>query len=471
MSLAQRVVLAAALVGLGCGEEAGTDAGPPRIDAGPPPPPPGYDGGTVTRIPESEAAAGRESCRFERGAFPWETIGEEHPIGDDLPFDHLILLMQENRSFDHYFGTMPGVDGIPPGATNPDAMGAPVEVAHTDEFCILDVSHGWNASHLQFAGGANSGFVTTNDPLGARSLGYFDGTDLPFYWDLAQTFAFSDHHHCSVLGPTLVNRLYHLGASSLGRISNGPADSDRFPAEGEAHIFAQLDRVGVEWRVYYETVPVIWGLYPGYGLHPIRRNRARPMEEIWDDLAAGDLPPVVFVDPGFEISNRIEATDEHPPANPQYGQAWVRRLVTAVMESPLWQTSAILITYDEHGGFYDHVPPPDACPPGDHPPDLGSGDIDARFDRLGFRVPLFVVSPWSRPGYVSDRVTDLTSITRLLQTRFMMPALTGRDANAWPMLDMFDFEDPPFMDPPALTEAPIEDRGVARCEATFPGGG
>ena len=465
------LALAAGLAACG-GDPEGTDAGPPP----PPPPsdaggPPGYDGGDVTRVPEAEAEAMRESCAFERGAFPWQTIGEEFPIGDELPFDHLFLLMQENRSFDHYFGTMPGVDGIPVDAQNPDADGAPVTPFHTTDFCIRDVNHGWNGSHAQFADGANTGFVTTNDPLGARALGYLDRTDLPFYWDLAETFAFSDHHHCSVLGPTFVNRLYHLGASSVGRIDNGPADTDRFPAEGEPHVFAQLDRVGVEWRVYYEAVPVIWGLYPSYGLHPRRRDRARPIAELYDDLAAGDVPPVVFVDPGFEVMNRIESTDEHPPANPQHGQAWVRGVVTAVMGSPVWTSSVMVITYDEHGGFYDHVPPPDACPPGDYPPDTEGGDVDARFDRLGFRVPLWVVSPWSRPGYVSDRVTDLTSVTRLVQTRFGMPALSGRDANAWPMLDMFDFDDPAFMTPPTLAEAPIEDRGVTQCAAAFPDGG
>ena len=457
----------------GCDPETGTDGGPPPgVDAGPPPPPPGYDAGPVTRVPESEASAGRTSCRFGRGAYAWETVGEEYPVGDDIPIERFIMMMMENRSFDHYFGTMPGVDGIPMGASNPDASGAPVETFHTTDFCIHDVAHGWNASHRQYNDGANDGFVTTNDPMGGRALGYFDGTDLPFYWDLAQTFAFSDHHFCSVLGPTFVNRLYFMGGSSVGRIDNGPADTARAPTDsGEYNIFMQLDRAGVEWRYYYETVPAIWGTYPMYGLHPRRRDKARPMAEFWDDLAAGNLPPVVYIDPGFEIMNRIESTDEHPPANPQQGQAWVRSVVTAVMDSPVWQETAVIVTYDEHGGFYDHVPPPEACAPGDYPPDLEGGSIDAGFDRLGFRVPLYVVSPWSRAGYVSDQVTDLTSVLRLVQARFGLPALTARDANAWPMLDMFDFDAPPFMVPPTLAEAPLEMRGLTQCVMAFPDGG
>jgi len=148
----------------------------------------------------------------------------------------------------------------------------------------------------------------------------------------------------------------------------------------------------------------------------------------------------------------------------------VRDLVTRVMESDLWARTAIIITYDEHGGFYDHVPPPEACAPGDHPPDLGAGSEAGAFDRLGFRVPLIVVSPYSRPGHVSDRVTDLSSVLRLVQARYLLPALTGRDANAWPLLDMFDFSSPALLDPPELAEAPVNEERVTACRAAFPEG-
>ncbi len=114
------------------------------------------------------------------------------------------------------------------------------------------------------------------------------------------------------------------------------------------------------------------------------------------------------------------------------------------------------------------MPPPEACSPGDHPPDDAGEFADDEYERYGFRVPLFVISPWSRAGYVSDRVTDLTSVLRLVQARFGLPAITGRDANAWPLLDMFDFESPPFMEPPTLADAPIDEAGVARCTAAFP---
>ena len=458
-----------------CDSPAVPDAGPPDAgnagrDGGTDAGPPGYDGGPVTRIPESEAAAARAACAYGRGAMPWQTVGEEHPIGDDIPIDHFIILMQENRSFDHYFGMMPGVEGIQAGASNPDGSGASVDAFHTDEYCIVDVAHSWNGSHRQFNGGANDGFVTTNDPSGGRALGYLDRSDLPFYWDLAETFSMSDHHHCSVLGPTWINRMYFVAGSSFGLIRNTALPAERIPEEGEHLIFEELDRAGVSWGIYYESVPFIFGGFPQYSLRRPNRARTYLMERFFTDLEAGTLPSVSYVDPSWSATHGVDATDEHPPANPQRGQAWVRELVTRVMESELWPRTAIIITYDEHGGFYDHVPPPEACPPGDYPPDLVPSSEPGAFDRLGFRVPLIVVSPYSRPGHVSDQVTDLSSVLRLLQTRYMLPALTGRDANAWPLLDMFDFSSPALLEPPELAEAPVDEARVAACRAAFPEG-
>ncbi len=438
------------------------DAGPP--DAGPP----GYDGGPITRIPESEAAAGRASCAYARGAMPWQTLGEEVPIGDDIPIDHFIIIMQENRSFDSYYGTMPGVEGLPDGASNPRADGTPVPSFHADEYCIEDVAHSWNGSHREYNDGANDGFVVANDPNGERAMGYLDESDLPFYWDLSRTFAMSDHHHCSVLGPTWVNRFYFLSATSFGNASNDPIDTSRLPAEGEHVIYQELDRAGVSWGIYYEAVPFIYGGYPHWAFRGAAQSHIHEFDEMWTALENGTLPSVVYVDPQWDFSGGVDAHDEHPPANPQRGQAWMRDLVTRVMQSDIWPRTAIIITYDEHGGFYDHVPPGDACPPGDFPPDLDPGDAPGDFDRYGFRVPMIVVSPYSRPGYVSDQVTDATSVLRLLQARYLLPALTGRDANAWPLMDMFDFSTPALLTPPELAEAPVDQAHVDACHAAFP---
>ncbi len=416
--------------------DGGVDA-PVSTDAGPP-----YDAHYEgPRVTEAEAEPMRASCAFERGAMPWETLGSEYPIGDDIPIEHIIMLMQENRSFDHYFGTMPGVDGIPPGASNPNAAGDPVEPFHTTEYCIEDVGHGWNPSHREWNDGANDGFVTANDPDGERALGYLDGSDLPFYWDLYSRFAMSDHHHCSLLGPTWVNRIFYMAGTSFGLTRNTPIPMDRLVEPYV--IFNLLDERGLDWRIYNPGLPFALGGFPDV----ISRNfdRLASIDQLHADLAAGTLPPVSYVDPAFAGANQ---SDEHPPANIQVGQAFVRDIVEAVMASPLWDRTVLIITYDEHGGFYDHVPPPEACPPGDYPPELEPGDDPGDFDRYGFRVPLVVVSPYSRAGYVSDRVTDHGSILRFVETRFLMPALTARDANAWPLMDMFDFDAPPFMTPP-----------------------
>jgi phospholipase C len=131
-----------------------------------------------------------------------------------------------------------------------------------------------------------------------------------------------------------------------------------------------------------------------------------------------------------------------------------------------WERTLFIVTFDEHGGFYDHVAPPDACPPDDIHPILGAGDTVAEFDRLGIRVPIVIISPWSKAGYVSHTTTDHTSVLRLLEARYGLPALTNRDANAWPLLDMFDFAAPPFTTPPSdLAAATIDSSHVDACAA------
>lgn len=460
----------ALLVGLSlvaCGDDGSArdeDSGPPAVDMGMP----AVDMGPVplptipSRVPETEAAASRESCAFGKGAMPWETVGEEHPIGDAIPIDHVIVVIQENRSFDHYFGAMEGVDGFDESYTNPDAEGTPVAPFHTTEYCIEDVAHGWNAVHTQVGDGSMDGFIATNEPNGERAMGYLDGSDLPFYWDLYSTFAMSDHHFCSVLGPTWVNRYYAMSGTSFGLTGNGAIPEERIPADEPHVIMQQLDERRLGWRVYQSDVPFVLG---GYGHYAGRRLRnIKPLDDFFEDLAAGELPPVTFVDPSF--FQGVEQTDEHPPANPQFGEQFVHSLTTALFESPLWERTAMVITYDEHGGFFDHVEPPEACPPGDYAPDR-----DGAFDQYGIRVPLVVVSPYAKAGYVSDRVTDLTSVLRFIQTRWLLPAFTGRDANAWPLLDLFDFESPPFMDPPTLTTPTIDPDRRAACQEAFPDSG
>ncbi len=426
------------------------------------------DVGAFTRIDETVASAGRTGCMYDRGAWPWETLGTGVPIGNDIPIHHFILLMQENRSFDSYFGRMPGVAGIPAGTTNPDGSNPAVASFHSTTYCTVDTNHEWDGSHLEYHDGANDGFVTQNNPMGARAMGYFDDTDIPFYWDLAHTFAMSDHHHCSVLGPTWVNREFYLAASSFGMITNDAVPTTAFPGDGQDRtIFQALNSAGVSWHVYYESAPFIWGAFSGWALRPEQRAHQSSFTNFYADLAAGNVDSVVWIDPRWTTTG-VTNDDEHPPTNPQVGQAFIRDLITHVMDSPIWNDTAIIFTYDEHGGFYDHVPPTAACPPGDgFAPRLGASDYVADFDRYGFRVPLIVVSPYARTGYVSSHVTDHTSILRLLEARYLMPALTARDANAWPLTDMFDFTTTNTVHSSDLAAAPIDAAHTAACAAAF----
>ncbi len=425
------------------------------------------------RPSDVERAEQRLECAFDRGSRAEETLGREVPVGRDIPIDHFIVLMLENRSFDHYFGAMPGVDGFPAGASNPDAQGAPVSPYHETEYCIEDVAHSWSACHEQYGGGTNDGFVVTNDPGGARAMGYYDETDLPFYYDLYRTFAMSDRHFCSALSSTWTNRWYFTSATSFGRTFNQTLP-DGFFAEhyGDEpyNIYTLLESAGLDWRLYYSDVPWAIGGYPetmyDHLFNAGNGGPVRPLEDFYRDVEAGDLPEVTYLDPSYFAG--VEQTDEHPPANPQFGQAFVAEVVDAVMRGPLWSRTALIVTYDEHGGYYDHVPPPSACVPDDFPARDSDGSLRADgFDRLGFRVPLLVVSPYARRGHVSHEVTDHTSILRLIEARFGLGALSRRDANAWPMTDMFDFEHPDFSIP-QLVEPTIDEARVAACHAAFP---
>jgi phospholipase C len=267
-----------------------------------------------------------------------------------------------------------------------------------------------------------------------------------------------------MLGPTWTNREYYLSGTSFGQIENVSIPSDRYTAgaDGDHIIMQALDRAGVSWHVYYTTVPFVWGAYSSWALRPEQRSRMSNVSSFYDDLASGNVASVVWIDPSWTTSGTT-TTDEHPPADPQFGQAWVRDVIQHVMDSPIWNDTAIILTYDEHGGFYDHVPPPAACPPDGFAPTLGAHDFDAQYDRLGFRVPLIVVSPYARPHYVSNHVTDHASILRLLEARFLMPAMTARDANAWPLTDMFDFASTNTTRSSDLAAAPIDEAQRTAC--------
>jgi phospholipase C len=412
----------------------------------------------------NDPAAKRAACTFKAGALPANTVACS---GRSIPIDHIVLLMQENRSFDHYFEKLHGngqddVDVAPAGTTNPGPGDAgTIPLAHETRYCFDDTDHSWKASHEEWDNGKNDGFAIANaeanDPSGARAMGYFDQNDIPFYFQLASTFSISDHYFCALLGPTWPNRMYFYAATSFGLTSN------TLPPAGATTIMDALNKANVSWKIYRSTTPAATMFV---SMVTANINKIVDVSQFAADAAAGTLPAVSWIDPEFTSPDYGGETSEHPPADMQTGQHFVYEQIKALMNSPLWPHSAMFITYDEHGGIYDHVPPPPACPPDNIPP-----ATDAQlggFDRLGFRVPVFVISPYAKAHFVSHDVHTHTSILRFVEARFNLPALTARDANSDAMLDMFDFKSPPFVTPPTLTEPSIDQGKLNACLAEYP---
>ncbi len=384
--------------------------------------------------------------------------------------NHILVLMQENRSADHYLGQL-NAQGQPayeaePTTGNPDPLNPPNVITpfHKTTLCeTSDLNHSWNGTHQEWNGGAMDGFTAANDinsanpdpadPSGARTMGYYDQTDLPFYYKLHNTFATADHYFSSVLSQTYPNRFFLLAGTSFGHIRN-----DNPPPGGfvQKSIFNLMGQAGITWKIYNEQVP--FGSFFHY-VQVHAQGHIFPISQYYADVKSGNLPQVSFIDP-ILIGDKNVEDDEHPPANVQVGQRFVYKIVNNLTKSVSWHDSVLFITYDEHGGFYDHVAPPAAVAPDGIAPMLQPGDTVAGFDRLGIRVPTVVVSPFSKVHYVSHNVYDHTSILRFIEKRFNLPALTARDAAADPMLDMFLFNNahfpygPDFSPQPAVTPCP-----------------
>jgi phospholipase C len=391
-------------------------------------------------------------CPYKAG----DKLADTHPTlprAADIKLDHIIVLMQENRSFDHYFQALPtdaglDVDVAPSSASNPSLEG-PVSFSLAATPCLGVVPHSWNAVHRQIAYGM-SGFAFEG---GRTAMQHYDASWLPFYYTLASTFSVADRYFSSVPGPTWPNRMFMLSGTSYGHIRNAPPPA----RDEERSIFHQLEEAGVTWAVYAAARPTFEEqIFP-----KLASEKGEHFLDVPAFLAAassGELP-------AFSWVTSAGQHNEHPPKNVQEGEEFVEAIVSAVLHSPAWERTALFFTYDEHGGFYDHVPPPSACPPDKTAPIRRSDDVNEGFDRLGVRVPLIVISPFAKRHYVSHTVYDHTSILRFVQARFDLPALSGRDAHAVPPLDMFDF-DATDMSVPELPPAAEDPAWVSQCPDT-----
>jgi len=444
---------------------------------------------------------------------------------------HIIFLAQENRSFDHYFGalrgywaqngypdqsfdglpqfnpssgaaplkgpapTIPGCDpSLPPPSDCVFAAKNPVTSYHLNTQCIENPSPSWNESHVDWdyndavgqMPAALNGFVWAaghdaralnppfNDVNGIRAMGYYDGSDLNYYYFMASKFATSDRWFHPVMTRTPPNRAYLIAGTSQGYaypIGTNSADTALLTA---TTIFQELQTAGVSWKIYVDpekstcsgppydsaclvSLSSIQDFQWSQTIPTQYPQNIAPISQYFADLQSGTLPQVALIEPASDAG-----FDEHPtnsdlaPSDIQLGANYVSTLINGLMTSSSWKDSVFILTFDEFGGLYDHVSPqPAVSPDGIQPVDLLPLDVCTQstgptcdFVYTGYRVPLIVVSPYTRKNYVSHSVADLSAILKLIETRFHVPALTKRDAAQIDMAEFFDFSNPAWMTPP-----------------------
>src|SRR6266566_3964779 len=377
---------------------------------------------------------------------------------------HIIFFVQENRSFDNYFGRLGlykaslglanDVDGLNLNVTLPNTKGQPVHPFHYQTVCTENLSPAWNESHVDVDGGKMDGYMLTTtsvpstiDPTGTRAMGFYDQSDLPYYYELAARFATSDRFFSPLLSNTVPNRLYLFTATSFGNIFPPTPPAGGFT---QPTIFDHLDQAGVSWRYYYQDAATSAFIQQ---FSTYKRDAAKVVSITnWQTDVQNDatLPSVIFIERAG-----TSGRDEHPGNNVQVGAADAANIINTLIHSPSWPDSAFILTYDEGGALYDHVRPAREVKPDSIAPKLRSGDKPGDFNQSGFRVPMVVISPWVRPSFVSHTARDYTSILRLIEDTFSTSSLTLRDANADNMMEFFNFSGaPPLLTPPTLPPQP-----------------
>jgi len=360
---------------------------------------------------------------------------KDPPGGSLRDIEHIVIAMQENRSFDHYFGTMPGVRGFADPAAIMLPGGGPVfrqpnpghaqgylapfhlDTRTTSAQATPGTDHSWPTQHLAWNNGAMDRWVQAKGPF---TMGYFTQADIPFQWALAEAFTVCDHYFCSVLGPTNPNRLYMwTGTIDPGGAGGGPV-TDNSPAHDNVTLSwttypERLQRAGVSWQVYqeednYDDNALAW--FKQFASAPAtsplwqRGMRRRPAGWFEADARAGRLPQVSWL-------VAPTAQTEHPAYFPAAGAEYIASKLDAIASNEdLWHKTLFIVTYDENDGLFDHVPPPVATR-GTRSEYVGGEPIGP-----GFRVPAVVVSPWSVGGRVCSDVLDHTSLIRIIERRF-----------------------------------------------------
>ena len=369
-------------------------------------------------------------------------VSTAYPKPRNLPIDHFVVLMMENRSFDHYLGWRPDVDGRQAGLSYPDDQGKLHKthpLAPDFQGCgFKDPDHSWLGGRVEYGNGKLDGFYKANDEF---AIGYYVEKDLPFLPALAQAFTVYDHYHAALLGPTYPNRHYQWAAQSGGQKSNViPSSNLGNPWET---IFDRASAAGLSVGYYYTDIPFA-ALYGSRGL-----AWAKPMSQYMTDAAAGNLPNIAFVDPGFLNEDQGLSSDEHPHGDPRVGQLLMSQVVKAFLSSPNFRRGAMFVNYDEWGGFFDHVSPLFV------PDDRSSKKLAKSFGVTGFRTPAVAISPWARRGYVSHAAMTHVSILKLISYRFGLGWLNTRHRYSSDIGRTFDFSKPNYNVPDLPTPSPV----------------
>jgi phospholipase C len=417
---------------IGCGDDGnqapGDDVGDADAASGPP---------DATRIDATEETA----CTATSALTPAELLAG---------IDAMVVLCMENRSFDHYLGALrlvegrTDIDGLTGVETNPAPGGAePVPVHLLEDFTPADPPHEWDACHEQWNDGANDGFVIAHAGASQNDvMGYHVREHIPVLYALADAGAICQRWFCSLLGPTWPNRFYLHAATSRGQKSN-------FPELGLTTIWDRLADAGVDGTNYYHDVAWATG---GYG----KLGGLAGISRFFEDAEAGNLPPFSIIDPAFFGGG---ANDDHPDHDIRMGQALIGSVVAALGQSPQWNRCLFVLTYDEHGGFYDHVPPP---APAD------GAEPDEEFRRFGFRVPSLVIGPTVRRGCAIDTVYEHSSVVATATLRWGLEPLNARASAA---ADLSACIDPRLLDapqpPPEVPPVEISRRALTARQARW----
>jgi phospholipase C len=443
------------------------------------------------------------------GSNPPPTSGCGSKLTD---IDHVVIFIQENRSFDHYFGSYRGVRGFSDkslafqqpyaGNTTNPPIGVlepfHLDTATTNAACTHDISHDWVPQHQSWNNGMMDGFVSSKLAINANdavlAMGYYNRADLPFYYALADAFTICDNYFCPVMGPTDPNRLYSMAASIDPDGKNGgpllkTLGLDRSSFFGKLTYTTmpeQLQARGISWKVYSSPdANILNTLFSDNVLSyfknfqdptsTLHRNAFVPQfpTDFLADAASGNLPQVSWV-----LASIVDS--DHPPAPALFGEVTLAGMLAALASnSAQWAKTAVFVTYDENGGFFDHVAPVTAPPgtPGEYltvPPAIDpavEGGVTGPIG-LGFRVPMLILSPFSRGGFVSSGLFDHTSILRFLETRFgaEVPNLSAwRRATVGDMTSAFNFAAPNTSIPSLPSPVAALPQAIQQCVSSLAG--